>query len=271
MPAKLPVSLRGKSSWDIWAYRRSGARFNRTVRRTHSGFIGIAESSGRRMAGMVQVFGIRRIWDGLRYCNIRRGASRLFRRLGILRVASGHSREARSDDQGAGCCVEDMPAGIGPSVLSTDLQIPILSERGTARDKEPDNSSKSTASRKLRSKRRKHAEIIQKTMPVAALKKDTKIAPWFPYQESGRVRIYVEASSPVDIFISSPEHAKSISSVETAAKFGQSVLIRNSQWQPLYETITLAPAWRFTGWVLTIGHPSNHAEVIAVYYAVYPV
>ena len=106
-------------------------------------------------------------------------------------------------------------------------------------------------------------------MPVVALKGGSKISPWFPWVPSAWARVYVEASAPVDIYISNPEHAAGIVSVETAGRFGSAILIRNARWQ-LDEKINLAPNWEATGWNLTIGHPGGHNEVIAVYYVVFP-
>lgn len=105
-------------------------------------------------------------------------------------------------------------------------------------------------------------------MPVAVIKANKKLAPFFPYPPSGRVRVYLEASLPVDVFISNPEQAKAITSVQTAAEFSNAVLIRNLRWQ-LDEIVQIPPAWNTMGWTLTIGHPGGHEEPIGVYYNVY--
>ena len=99
-------------------------------------------------------------------------------------------------------------------------------------------------------------------MPVVALKVGHKIAPNFAYPTSGRVRIYMEASDPVDVFVSSPEQAPQINSVQ-AAQFMQ--LPNFPQRIGMNEVVPLPVTWR-NGWTLTIGHPGTHNEVIAVYY-----
>jgi hypothetical protein len=106
-------------------------------------------------------------------------------------------------------------------------------------------------------------------MPVGILQPDHKVSPFFPYPPSGRVRVYLEADHPVDVFISTPEQAAKISSVKIAAEFAPGVLIYNSRWN-LNEIITIPKEWMSVGWSLTIGHPGPPKEPIAVYYAVYP-
>src|SRR5712691_7085510 len=106
-------------------------------------------------------------------------------------------------------------------------------------------------------------------MPVAAITSNSKISPVFPYPAGGRARVYLEASLPVDVFISTPQDAQSITSLVTAAKLAPRVLIYNSR-QFLNEIINVPPEWSSVGWSITIGHPGGHQTAIGVYYAVFP-
>jgi hypothetical protein len=101
-------------------------------------------------------------------------------------------------------------------------------------------------------------------MPVAVLKVGHKLIPNFAYPSTGRVRIYMEATHPVDVFVSSQEQAPQINSVQTAQ---QLQILNFPQRIGMNEVVPLSPTWR-NGWTLTIGHPGTHNEVIGVYYFV---
>jgi hypothetical protein len=109
-------------------------------------------------------------------------------------------------------------------------------------------------------------------MPTGQLNVGQKVGATFPYPASGRVRIQVEADGPVDVFVSTPEVSAQIGSVADAARFVPNVLIYNLQ-RSLNQLIDIPPAWRASGWTLTIGHPGHGVRpgVIAVHYEVYPV
>ena len=106
-------------------------------------------------------------------------------------------------------------------------------------------------------------------MPVAAITLGSKISPVFPYPTGGLARVYVEASRPVDVFISSPQDANQINSLVAAAGLGPRVIIRTRQ-QLWNEIVQLPPEWSATGWSLTIAHPGGDQNPIGVYYAVFP-
>lgn len=106
-------------------------------------------------------------------------------------------------------------------------------------------------------------------MPVGKVLPASKVGPYFAYPPSGRVRVYLEAEFPVDVYIANPQQAPQITSVQTAAAFAPAVLIYNSR---LYmnEIINLPKAWESVGWSLVIGHPGVPNEAIAVCYFIYP-
>lgn len=219
------------------------------------------------MAETFSASGKSRILPCLLYRVFRRCSDGLFSFLDSVRLWRRNPRPDDANNQRDEQGMEDMPASTGAAIFPTDLQVSVLHERRSARHKKQAHPFKSASTARIR--RRIKQKVNQKTMPVAAIKPDSKISPWFPYVPSGRVRIYVEASMPVDIFVSSPDQAQQIISVPTAGQFGPSVLIRNAQ-SKMDETINLAATWNPSGWNLTIGHPPGHQEVIAVFYSVYP-
>lgn len=106
-------------------------------------------------------------------------------------------------------------------------------------------------------------------MPVVALKPQRKINPWFVTPLPGKnVRIYIEATLPVDVFVSSYHQASLVTSIADARAHG---ILCYPSVPFLDQTITLpSPAVWNAGWNLTIGHPGpTTAEVAAVYYAVF--
>lgn len=106
-------------------------------------------------------------------------------------------------------------------------------------------------------------------MPVAAIKPGHRISASFPYPPSGRARVYLEASYPVDAVISTRQMVEQITSIQSAAALAPAILIYNSRWQ-MDEIVNLPPTWSSVGWSITVGHPGLHAEPIGVYLVVYP-
>ena len=114
-------------------------------------------------------------------------------------------------------------------------------------------------------------------MPVVALSAQTKISPLFNYPTSiaarlygAKVRIYVEASREVDVYIVNSLQQASIVSVEQAKALGVMVLPRVLLVPNL--EFTLPKEWATIGWNLIIGNPAQTVgrpeSVAAVYYAV---
>ena len=105
-------------------------------------------------------------------------------------------------------------------------------------------------------------------MPVVALQPKHKVSPWYvnPIIHGGKVRIYVEASQAVDVFVASAEQAPQINSVVDAVRLG---VLYYPATQLVDQPITLPNTWK-TGWNLIIGHAGiANQNVTAVYYAVY--
>jgi hypothetical protein len=103
-------------------------------------------------------------------------------------------------------------------------------------------------------------------MPVAAIQNIKRVS--FPYiiPPSGKVRITVEASIPVDIFVVKQGDENFCSSVALATQHGIFTL---PQRKIEDQNLTLPESWRPNNWVLVIGNPSPN--VAAVYYNVFNV
>jgi|SRR6516225_7792354 hypothetical protein len=106
-------------------------------------------------------------------------------------------------------------------------------------------------------------------MPTGKLLLNQRVSPSFVYPATGRARIFIEAEHPVDVFVSTPEVAKQIASMQAAAAFVPNILIYGRQTQ-MDQLVTLPPAWKETGWSLTIAHTGSAQEPTAVHYQVYP-
>ena len=105
-------------------------------------------------------------------------------------------------------------------------------------------------------------------MPVSVIDPNSRIGPTFPYPPSGRVRIWLRASDPVDVYVSTPQNATRITSLEEAAKIDE-VLIYNRRWQ-MDDIAQLPQTWNQVGFTLTIAHAGSTQKAIGVHYEVYP-
>jgi hypothetical protein len=104
-------------------------------------------------------------------------------------------------------------------------------------------------------------------MPVVALKPLHKIGVGFGnLTPSGKVKIYLEASEPVDVFFSKHGLFGQISSTELAQKF-ESVAFPG-QMKMNYIEVPIPPAWT-DGFDLIIGNPHT-TEIAAVFYGIFP-
>jgi hypothetical protein len=90
----------------------------------------------------------------------------------------------------------------------------------------------------------------------------------FPYSfpNTGKIRITVEASVPVDIFVIRQLDENLVSSVALAAQHGIYTL---PQRKIEDQTLTLPEAWRSVNWALVIANPNP--DVAAVHYTVFTV
>jgi hypothetical protein len=237
------------------------SKFHGTVRRLLK-----FGSSRRGVAERFREIGQSRICLGLFHRWVR-GHSHPF--LGILdsfRMWRRNTSADSPDDQGHEQSLENLSTCFDSTVLPTDIQIPFLSQRGSTRNESPNASNAGDSEQRLRQR----GTTLKAIMPVGTLNPGQKVSPFFAFPPSGRARIFVEADGPVDIYVSSPQQAQAITSVQQAAQFAPNILIYSSQ-RLLDQFVTLAPAWRSVGWNLTIGHTGATPNPIAVYYAVYPV
>ena len=102
-------------------------------------------------------------------------------------------------------------------------------------------------------------------MPVVALKPANKMGFGFAYPPSGKIKIYLEASYPVDVFLASNDQATKINSPTDAVTLGAHVFTQQML-MPHIE-IGIPPSWS-SGWQLVVGNP-HPSEVVAVFYQIY--
>jgi len=103
-------------------------------------------------------------------------------------------------------------------------------------------------------------------MPVVAIEPLKRVSYPYVIPPSGMVRITVEASIPVDIFVVKQGDENYCSSIFQAS---QHKIFNLSQRTLENQSLTLPAAWRPSNWVLVIGNPSTH--VAAVHYNVFNV
>jgi hypothetical protein len=103
-----------------------------------------------------------------------------------------------------------------------------------------------------------------KAMPVAIVKSKTKISPGYVRPDTGKVKIYVESSSLVDVYIVSNQQAEQIVSPAAAAALG--ILNYPGRMFVNNEIVTLPLNWQ-GGWKLVIGNPNDFD--VAVYHMVW--
>lgn len=173
-----------------------------------------------------------------------------------------HSRSNHSSSKRVQRRMEDRTNHPHPVVFPTGIQVPNTPQKSTrmgyGRRNHP---------QKRRSGIVRKPKTIEKTMPVVALKPNHKISPWFvnPTWSGGKVRIYVESSSPVDVFVVNSAQAPTINSTADAQKLG---ILYFPATSAIDQIITLPASWS-GGWNLIIGHGGFPKEIIAVYYAVF--
>ena len=102
-------------------------------------------------------------------------------------------------------------------------------------------------------------------MPVVSIQPQKRISPFFTYPNSGKARIYLEASSPVDVFLVRTDQANSINSMANALNLGIQALA--NQLKIENQIFPLPPEWNTTGWNLVIGN--GGPDVAAVFYSVF--
>lgn len=98
-------------------------------------------------------------------------------------------------------------------------------------------------------------------MPVLLIKPGTATYFGFPYPPNGKVKIYLEASSPVDVFVCNEQQRPQITSVAAAQAIGIFALGGQSKIDNAF--VDIPAAWKGTSWYVLIGN--GGAEAAAVY------
>jgi hypothetical protein len=100
-------------------------------------------------------------------------------------------------------------------------------------------------------------------MPVALINPNSRIDPGYFRPDSGKVKIHVESTNPVDVFIASNEQATRIHSLADARAMG---VLTYDRRMTLDDVVTLPTGWLEGRWKLVIGN--DNATHAAVYYTV---
>jgi hypothetical protein len=247
MDVKLPVSAHGRPPSELSPFRGPGEA--------------CVERSPRQSA-FLPVALLRRICLSFADNAKHHRLGHLFHWLGNLRMASGNSFSNCRSGKRIKRKLESWVSRLIPPIFQTTRQVPDKPKE-SARVGIRRSSDRATVVR-----RRLRKPIEEKTMPVAAIERKTKITPWFPRPRSGKVRIYIESTQSVDVFVSNPPKTALITSVPVAQQHG--ILVYPGI-QFLDQNIELPEFWATTGWNLTIGYfPGNpSARDAAVYYAVF--
>ena len=101
-------------------------------------------------------------------------------------------------------------------------------------------------------------------MPALLIKPGTATFIGFPYPPNGKVKIFLEASSSVDLFVCNEQQRPQISSVADAQAKGIFVLGGQSKIDNAF--VDIPAAWKGTSWYVLIGNAG--AEAAAVYVTV---
>ena len=180
----------------------------------------------------------------------------VFSYMGVLRPLSNHSLTHCQVNQNNRPALEGRSYFHSPASLSSNSEIPYESK--TRADGNQHGEHRDDNSRPIQG-------TIGRTMPVAAIQPKNKISPGYLCPKSGKVRVYLEASQPVDVYVASNQQADGVDSPATAANLGVLTFLGQTK---LDQTVTLPLAWQFGGgWKLVIGN--GQANVVAVYYMVY--
>lgn len=102
-------------------------------------------------------------------------------------------------------------------------------------------------------------------MPIISIPPQTLSYFNIPYPPAGKVKIILEASSPVDIFICTEQQRIGINNLAAAQMLGVTAL--GGQTKIDNFIVPLPESWRGTNWNFMIGNPSADAHA-AVYFLV---
>ena len=200
---------------------------------------------------------LRRIWSGLLNYSKRSLGDAVLGGLGRVRLVARRAfqacRNASWDKQRLENCVSDSNS----TLFQTPRKIPDPSQKGPRMGIRRSGKGRRVASPRIQ-------EPI--TMPVFALDPNSKVSPWFVRPISNKVRIHVESTQPVDVFVSSFEQREVATSVTNARIHG--VLVYPAI-RALDDTIKLPDFWH-AGWNLTIGYAAPPGSpTAAVYHQVF--
>jgi hypothetical protein len=207
-----------------------------------------------------------RIWNRLSVCPWVYWLIHPFTALGRvwnwLRYALAGCSNRKRDKHG----MEGVPLHVNTPLLQACLQVFDSFKRGAVWNQKRNPCSPGQQRTKARKIFKSCPAALNKEvfMPIVAIQPNTRRS--FPYTvpASGKVKIGVEASLPVDIFVVKKGDEAFTASPELIRQHGIYML---PQRKIETQTLTLPETWRAIHWVLIIANPSN--EVAAVYYTVF--
>lgn len=218
-----------------------------TAKKTGNAVIFSASLLGRIWNGMLYSLGFRRT----------RGSATMLDTLGTIPRYSG-----------ARCCggernehrMEGLPPPLSATFLSSDLSLSYSSKGRSVRN-ESRHSGTARASASGGAIWRRSNQINMPVVVIAPLQRSS-----FPYSfpDTGKVRIVVETSRPVDIFVALSSQSSLLSSVWSAKQNGIFTLPTQ---QKVDTVLTLPDQWRAVEWSLVVANPAP--ETVGVYYMVY--
>ena len=180
-------------------------------------------------------------------------------RMGILRLMGRISPENLQTNS----CWRSKLASFGRSIVAylfpSYQKLPSKHKRGTVQHEE-----NRAARAKAKQLREKAGRPLERPMSITALKPSQKTFTTLTVPKSGKAKLFLEASAPVDVFVSLPDKAPAIKSVSDA---GAGVLVLSGRTN-IDTVITFPDAWRTLGWSLVVGNPST-TDVAAVYFAIF--
>jgi hypothetical protein len=101
-------------------------------------------------------------------------------------------------------------------------------------------------------------------MLLASVNPNSKVSFGFVYPPTGKIKLYVQSSLPVDVFIANNQQVSLIQSSQTAANLGLFGYLRHNFVNN--EIVIIPPGWR-DGFQLVIGN--NNPTSVSVSYMVW--
>jgi hypothetical protein len=220
-----------------------------------------SETEKTRSSGVLPPSLLRRMRCCLAYCTRVFGGLHSFAALDRVRMGRTNPSKSRGNHPRNERRMACLPDRDDTPAFQANIQIPDQLEGGAVRNKKRSANRSRRRAKDRRLSKAKRALII---MPLAAVEPQKRLS--FPYSvpATGKIRITVEASIPVDIYVTRVGDDVHCSSVALAM---QHKIYTLPQRMKEDQQLTLPESWRTTNWLLVIGNPS--AKIAAINYNVF--